>query len=64
LSDLAFAVFIAYAFGYLGCYFGEGEAKTEERQKWCQHYHTEFKAVESCLDKPDYEKPDLRNKEG
>jgi hypothetical protein len=30
-------------------------ATKEERQKWCQHYHVEFKAVESCLYTPDYE---------
>lgn len=27
----------------------------KERQKWCQHYHSEYKKVEACLEKPDYE---------
>lgn len=55
MDDIAFAFVMANMFGWLGCYMGNDEGQTKERQKWCQHYHSEYKKVEGCLTRPDWE---------
>lgn len=50
MDDIAYGLFMAILFGWLGCYVGSEEGQKQERQKWCEKNYTEKKAFDDCMD--------------